>query len=202
MTSFVNHGAKQNRRSSHQLQSSSHQDQDPCSQVLVVAHINRVGQNRIYTLYMALHSMQSLQTIPYIHRIYMVLANPTHEHCASSSKCNVPCIPQSSHHDRSPHSQVCCTHQHCASSKCNGLCTPNSSQIPHTIIEVHTRRCEVHTRRCDLRITTVQAQMVTGKELPNPHTMIEVHTRRLAGVMYASQLCKLQLEWATCKRND
>ena len=78
-----------------------------------------------------------------------------------------------------------------AAQNVKGHAIPN----PHTIIEVYT--C-----RCDVRITTVQAQMVTGKELPNPHTMIEVHTRRLAGVMYASQLCKLQLEWATCKRND
>jgi hypothetical protein len=37
--------------------------------------ILRVGQNRIYTPYMTVYSMISL---PKIHRIYMVLANPRH----------------------------------------------------------------------------------------------------------------------------
>jgi len=36
----------------------------------------RVGQNRIYTPYMTVYLMISLPKIPYIHRIYMVLANP------------------------------------------------------------------------------------------------------------------------------
>jgi len=36
----------------------------------------RVGQNRIYTPYMTVYLMISLPNIPYIHRIYMVLANP------------------------------------------------------------------------------------------------------------------------------
>ena len=40
--------------------------------------ICRVGQNRIYTPYMTVYSVISLPKIPYIHRIYMVLANPTH----------------------------------------------------------------------------------------------------------------------------
>jgi hypothetical protein len=38
----------------------------------------RVGQNRIYTLYMIVYLVISLPKIPYIHRIYMVLANPKH----------------------------------------------------------------------------------------------------------------------------
>ena len=38
----------------------------------------RVGQNRIYTPYMTVYLVTSLPKIPYIHRIYMVLANPTH----------------------------------------------------------------------------------------------------------------------------
>jgi len=45
---------------------------------LHVQHICRVGQNRIYTPYMTVYLMISLPKIPYIHRIYMVLANPTH----------------------------------------------------------------------------------------------------------------------------
>jgi hypothetical protein len=38
----------------------------------------RVGQNRIYTLYMTVYSVISLPKVAYIHRIYMVLANPTY----------------------------------------------------------------------------------------------------------------------------
>jgi hypothetical protein len=45
----------------------------------VKAHIVRVGQNRIYALYMTVYLVISLPKIPYIHRIYMVLANPTHK---------------------------------------------------------------------------------------------------------------------------
>jgi len=39
--------------------------------------IIRVGQNRMYTPYMTVYLMISLPKIPYIHRIYMVLANPS-----------------------------------------------------------------------------------------------------------------------------
>jgi hypothetical protein len=38
--------------------------------------ITRVGQNRIYAPYMTVYLGSSLPKIPYIHRIYMVLANP------------------------------------------------------------------------------------------------------------------------------
>ena len=41
-------------------------------------HIGRVGQNRIYAPYMTVYLVISLPKIPYIHRIYMVLANPTY----------------------------------------------------------------------------------------------------------------------------
>ena len=43
------------------------------------AHRRRVGQNRIYTPYMTVFLVISLPKIPYIHRIFMVLANPTQE---------------------------------------------------------------------------------------------------------------------------
>jgi hypothetical protein len=43
----------------------------------------RVGQNRIYTPYMTVYLVISLPKTPYIHRIYMVLANPMHDGCAS-----------------------------------------------------------------------------------------------------------------------
>jgi hypothetical protein len=40
-------------------------------------HLLRVGQNCIYTPYMTLYIVISLLKVPYIHRIYRVLANPT-----------------------------------------------------------------------------------------------------------------------------
>ena len=39
--------------------------------------VYRIGQNRMYTPYMAMYLVISLPKIPYINRIYMVLANPT-----------------------------------------------------------------------------------------------------------------------------
>jgi len=42
--------------------------------------MTRAGQNRIYTPYMTVYLVISLPKIPYIHRIYMVLANPIHDH--------------------------------------------------------------------------------------------------------------------------
>jgi len=44
--------------------------------------ISRVGQNRIYAPYMTVYLAISLPKIPYIHRIYMVLANPSHKACS------------------------------------------------------------------------------------------------------------------------
>jgi len=38
----------------------------------------RVGQNRIYALYMTVYMVISLPNIPYTHRIYVVLANPNY----------------------------------------------------------------------------------------------------------------------------
>jgi len=44
--------------------------------------MHRVGQNRIYTPYMTEYSVISLPKIPYIHRAYMVLADPmSHAGC-------------------------------------------------------------------------------------------------------------------------
>ena len=39
-------------------------------------YIDLYGQNRTYTLYMTVYLVISLPKIPYMHRIYMVLANP------------------------------------------------------------------------------------------------------------------------------
>jgi hypothetical protein len=41
----------------------------------------RVGQNRIYTPYVTVYLVISLPKIPYIQRIYMVLANPRDVRC-------------------------------------------------------------------------------------------------------------------------
>jgi len=41
--------------------------------------MSRVGQDRIYTPYMIVYLVNSLQKIPYMHRIYMVLASPKNE---------------------------------------------------------------------------------------------------------------------------
>jgi len=49
------------------------------SLALSISHMSRVGQNHIYTPYMTVYLVISLPKIPYIHRTYMVLANPTHE---------------------------------------------------------------------------------------------------------------------------
>jgi len=42
----------------------------------VIIGVYRVGQNRIYAPYMTVCLVISLPKIPYIHLIYMVLANP------------------------------------------------------------------------------------------------------------------------------
>jgi len=45
--------------------------------------MSRVGQNRIYTPYMTVYLVITLPEIPYMHRICMVLANPTHVFCSA-----------------------------------------------------------------------------------------------------------------------
>ena len=57
--------------------------------------IYRVGQNCLYTPYMTVYLMISLSKIPYIHRIYMVLANPTNISClpAKISLAKISCLP-------------------------------------------------------------------------------------------------------------
>ena len=47
------------------------------------AAMTRDGQNRIYTPYMTVYLVISLPKVPYIHRIYMVVANPSDDtYCA------------------------------------------------------------------------------------------------------------------------
>ena len=52
-------------------------------------YISRVGQNRIYTPYMTEYLVISLPKIPYIDRIYMVLANPVYKRMARVFKSHV-----------------------------------------------------------------------------------------------------------------
>jgi hypothetical protein len=44
----------------------------------LVMAICRVGQNRIYTYIYTVYLVISKPKIPYVHRIYMVLANPSY----------------------------------------------------------------------------------------------------------------------------
>jgi len=44
----------------------------------LVCIMRRVGQNRIYTYIYTVYLVVSKPKIPYVHRIYMVLANPNH----------------------------------------------------------------------------------------------------------------------------
>jgi len=44
-------------------------------------NITRVGHNRIYKPYDRIYMVISLPKIPYTHRVFMVLANPTHIAC-------------------------------------------------------------------------------------------------------------------------
>jgi len=62
---------------------------DCIRRIFMVWYTYRVGQNRIYTPYMAVYSVIYLPKIPYIHRIYMVLAKPIY-----IPKC-IPGIPKS-----------------------------------------------------------------------------------------------------------
>jgi len=63
----------------------------PYFTVYIYILIYWVGQNHIYTLYMTVYLVVSLPRIPYIHRIYMVLANPIYIY-GSGQPCKcVPC---------------------------------------------------------------------------------------------------------------
>ena len=49
-----------------------------CLRLQYPAYIPRFGQSRIYSPYMTIYLVISLPNKPYVHRIYMVLANPIH----------------------------------------------------------------------------------------------------------------------------
>ena len=49
---------------------------DTCVGLVTGCEIARVDQNRIYAPYMTVYVVISLPKMPYVRRIYMVLANP------------------------------------------------------------------------------------------------------------------------------
>jgi len=61
--------------------------------IYTCCHIHRAGQNRIYAPYMTVYSVISLPNIPYTHRIYMVLANPTFAHAVIYTCCHIHMLP-------------------------------------------------------------------------------------------------------------
>ena len=71
----------------------------------IMYHIYRVGQNRINAPYMTVHLVISLPKIPYIHRIYMVLANPNNTQCRYPTRTWRPCM---NGDDRTVHSRNHC----------------------------------------------------------------------------------------------
>jgi hypothetical protein len=77
----------------------------PNTELRVHQRIHRVGQNRIYTPYKTVNFVISLPKIPYIHRIYMVLANPTH-------------TPHSTPHYTTTHPSVASLHMRIHTQKC------------------------------------------------------------------------------------
>ena len=64
----------------------------------------RVGQNRIYTFIYTIYLVISKPKIPYVHRIYMVLANPRHDACCllSVMSCMLFTVRHVMHHNPYP----------------------------------------------------------------------------------------------------
>jgi len=66
--------------------------------------MHRVGQNRILTPYMTVYLVISLPKIPYMHRIYMVLANPTNASCINHTQA----VNSVQHPSLAPHGLAMC----------------------------------------------------------------------------------------------
>jgi len=91
--------------------------------------MRRVGQNRIYTKYMTVYLVISLPKIPYKHRIYMVVANPTHALSVWMSVVYTkPKFP-----GRRALSLRCCPYFHPAHSSISPLKPPNACRSCHFI---------------------------------------------------------------------
>jgi len=90
---------------------------------------NRVGQKRMYTPYMTVYFVKPLPKVPYIHRVYMVLANPT---CKGTSR---PCSACICHHILAAHvydsNTVNATHMHAH--------TFTYTHV-HTLAQTHTHK--------------------------------------------------------------
>jgi len=80
----------------------------PCNtqgSIICILDMFRVGQNRIYTPYMTVYLVITLPEIPYMHRIYMVLANPKYFARGWMQAVSVPC----GAHKPEPFAQINCT---------------------------------------------------------------------------------------------
>ena len=94
----------------------------------------RVGQNRIHTPYMTVYLMISLPKILYIHRIYMVLANPTYV-CLCTWNSD---LPEGSPTSMQPEGRQLLRDKHVlayTNKHCVCLCTPGTAicqrEAPH-----------------------------------------------------------------------
>ena len=70
--------------------------------------LDRVGQSRIYTPYMTVYLVISLPKIPYVNRIYMVLANPAFEPSSQKWEGLAAGAPARTKSDRFPNSVCVC----------------------------------------------------------------------------------------------
>jgi hypothetical protein len=138
-------------------------------------HTSRVGQNRIYTPCMTVYSVISLPKIPYIHRIYMVLANPTYMHTHTSTHAIHTFAHTLTHSLVNTHmitSAQTHTHTH--------LCTHSNIQM-HIYTQLHTHMssyrlwpfCRTHQNTHTHTNTRTQTHTHTHTLV---HTRAQIHT--------------------------
>jgi len=65
----------------------------PAKCSVLIPYMLRIGQNHTYTPYTTVRLVIAFPRIPYIHRIYMVLANPVHAACTCMVKANLRIVP-------------------------------------------------------------------------------------------------------------
>jgi len=101
----------------------------------VSCHMRRAGQNCIYTPYMTVYSVISLPKVPYIQRICMVLANPTHaSFCLQHTAF---CIPFYTHLHKHVHT-LSRTRTHTLTTFSYLYTHTHSHTLTHTLTLTHT----------------------------------------------------------------
>jgi len=85
--------------------------------------MSRVGQNRIYTPYKTVYLVISLPKIPYIHRIYMVLANPSNEPCTVCVSGHVVYVPGRTLRSMAVFCHACCLFVGGCGAEANACCS-------------------------------------------------------------------------------